>query len=289
MGHERPAAMGFPDTRLTLIQRLAAGGTEADWRQFVNDYWGPVCRFALRWGARSPEDAEDIAIQTFEVLWQGRLLVRWVVNRSAKLRSLLCGVVRNLLANQGRVRAGRQRLAQELASTLPEMLQQEDQLTEAFYASWVEDLVQRAVDLLGAELLREGKGDYLRVLYGRICQGLTTAEIAGALELRPGTVARYFRRATRRLGAKLQQALRFQMERYSEDGRCEDEFTGEWQRLGCYLTHYGGLEEAVRRSYGLWDPVRTAPREGERLAEAIEKISTLVGAESSPREIGGSR
>ena len=39
--------MAFPDTRQTLIQRLATTSGEDDWRQFLNDYWGPVCRFAV--------------------------------------------------------------------------------------------------------------------------------------------------------------------------------------------------------------------------------------------------
>ena len=75
--------MSFPETRLTLIQRLAAGGTAEDWQDFLGYYWGPVCRFALRSGAGQLNDAEDVAVQTFEVLWESRLLVRWIANRTA--------------------------------------------------------------------------------------------------------------------------------------------------------------------------------------------------------------
>jgi hypothetical protein len=51
--------MRFPETRLTFIERLASGGSEEGWRDFLQDYWGPVCRFALRWGAPSLADAEE--------------------------------------------------------------------------------------------------------------------------------------------------------------------------------------------------------------------------------------
>lgn len=80
--------MSFPQTRLTLIQRLATGGSEEDWRCFLQDDWGPICRFSLRFGARNLDDAEEVASQTFEVFWEKRLLARWMSQRSAKLRTL---------------------------------------------------------------------------------------------------------------------------------------------------------------------------------------------------------
>jgi len=106
--------MAFPQTRLTLIQRLASGGSDEDWHRFLRDYWGPICRFALRWGARNLDDAEEVASHTVAVIWENRLLGRWMSNRSAKLRSLLCAVVRNVLSNWNRMRAGRQRMSEEL-------------------------------------------------------------------------------------------------------------------------------------------------------------------------------
>src|SRR5262245_38766762 len=95
--------MGFPQTRHTLIQRIAAGGDNEDWREFLADYWGPVCRFALRSAKLTLEDAEDIASQTFEAVLRNQLLARWVANRSAKLRTLLCAVVRRVIANRQRL------------------------------------------------------------------------------------------------------------------------------------------------------------------------------------------
>ena len=34
--------MNFPQTRLSLIHRIAQDGKDDDWRQFMNDYWDPV-------------------------------------------------------------------------------------------------------------------------------------------------------------------------------------------------------------------------------------------------------
>ncbi|HET6882550.1 MAG TPA: hypothetical protein VFI31_20455 [Pirellulales bacterium] len=242
--------MSFPQTRLTLIQRLAAEGSEDDWRTFVRDYWGPVCRFALRWGATNAEDAEDVALETFEVLWSNRLLVRWVSNRSAKLRTLLCGVVRNNLANRARVRAGRERIMADLARQLDEWQQLPDEQSDTFYGAWAEDVIGRAVQSLAADYGREGKGDYLRVLYGRICEELTIAACAEALNLKPATIDNYYRHARDRLSEKLRDVVAQQVARYASEEDFDQELQLEWDRLGRYLSEQGGLEHAVRRAHG---------------------------------------
>ena len=107
--------MSFPETRLTLIKRLSGGGSEADWREFLHDYWGPVCGFAMRWGGLAVHDAEDVAAETFQTLIRSDLLARWRKNRAARLRTLLCAVARNIIANQARIDQGRKRILRELA------------------------------------------------------------------------------------------------------------------------------------------------------------------------------
>src|SRR4051812_12709220 len=107
------AIMSFPQTRPTLIQRLATHGNEPDWQAFLADYWRPVCRFAWHYGQCSWQDAEDVASQTFLAIVQQELLARWVSAHSAKLRTLLCTVVRNVLANRARVQAGRARILRD--------------------------------------------------------------------------------------------------------------------------------------------------------------------------------
>ena len=73
--------MSFPETRHTFIQRLALEGRETDWGEFLADYWGPVCRFAIRRGALTEADAEDVASQVFMALLSNQLLARWAGNR----------------------------------------------------------------------------------------------------------------------------------------------------------------------------------------------------------------
>jgi len=72
---------------------------------FLTDYWGPVCRFALRRGNGKLEDAEDVAAKTFEIIVSNDLLERWASQPRARLRTLLCGVVCKVQANQFRVAA----------------------------------------------------------------------------------------------------------------------------------------------------------------------------------------
>jgi DNA-directed RNA polymerase specialized sigma24 family protein len=277
--------MSFPETRLTLIQRLAAGGAAEDWQGFLRDYWGPVCRFALRSGAGQQSDAEDVAIQTFEVLWESQLLVRWVAHRTARLRSLLCGVTRRILANRHRVRAGRDRLARDAADGWAQPESVEDHQVEIFYAAWVEDMLRRAVESIAADYYREAKGDYVRVLYGRLCRQQRIAELATALDIPPSAVDNYFRHARQRLADALQTLLRRQIECYTAAEVAEEEFQAEWRQLGVYLKDHGGLEETVRRTYELMDPVSVQENQRAGLRAATEHMTALVQSKSPPSSL----
>jgi RNA polymerase sigma factor (sigma-70 family) len=268
--------MSFPQTRVTLVERLAAGGTEEDWQGFLKDYWGPICRFALRFGARDLDDAEDVASQTFEVLWEQRLLVRWASNRSAKLRTLLCSVVRNILSHWNRVRAGRQQRQEDLAEHVERLNQQPDPHLDAFYAAWVEDILQQAVESLAADYCRNGQVDYVRVLYGRLCQGMTIAKTAEALAISPAAVDHYFRHAKERLAEKLEQLVRRQLQSYCPPEEDQEEFTTEWQRLGQYLSEHGGIDDAVRRTYDLLDPVQATKHREMGLTKAATRLTSII-------------
>jgi RNA polymerase sigma factor (sigma-70 family) len=243
--------MTFPPTRGTLIERLVSRGDEADWQAFLADYWNPICRFAMRQGGLSWADAEDVAAVTLEVLIANRLLARWVAHRAAKLRTLLCSVVRNILANRARVHAGRERLWREKIGALPAFSAADvsEAQVDTFYAAWAEELLRQVVETLMAEYHREGKGDYFRVLYGRVCEALSAPEIARALGLATTAVENYYKHARRRLTQHLEEAVRAQVARYCPAGQSDDEFRREWGELGDYLTRHGGLEQAVRRAY----------------------------------------
>ena len=269
--------MGFPQTRLTLIQRLTSSSAEEDWQSFLKDYWGPICRFSLRWCARNLDDAEDVASETFEVLWEQRLLVRWVANRSAKLRTLLCCVVRNILSHRNRVRASREQRLCDLAEHCDRLNQVPDEQVGVFYAAWVEDVVQRAVESLAADYCRKGRVDYLRVLYGRLCQGLSIAETAKTLKISPAAVDHYFRHAKKQLAEKLEQLVHRQVQSYCPAEEAEQEFVAEWQRLGQYLSEHGGLEEAVRQAYDLFDPVQAEKHKKRAgLTKAANRLTSII-------------
>lgn len=269
--------MGFPETRHTLVQRIVASGGETDWRQFLNDYWGPVCRFAARFGALGLADSEDVAAETFEALLTNRLLARWTANRSAKLRTLLCTVTRNVISNRARVAQGRARLMREHLDQGGELGGSDapaEQL-DAFDAAWADDLLEQAVDRLLAEYHQSGKGDYFRVLYGRICEEMAMAEVADALGLKISAAENYYKAARRRLAAIFEDLVREHVGRYAEAQTAAAEFAAEWAHLGDYLTTHGGLENAIRRAYGDTSAALRQQR-AERIDTTLSRIMPRV-------------
>jgi RNA polymerase sigma factor (sigma-70 family) len=263
--------MAFPQTRHSLIQRLAAGGEERDWQEFFQDYWRPVCRFALRSAPLTLEDAEDVASETFLVVHRNQLLARWVANRTAKLRTLLCSVVRHILANRARVEQGRQRLRQELAagSAAVDWLTSQARLeapapeVDAFYAAWVDELLQTSAESLLTQYNQDGKGDYFRVLYGHVCEGLTLAEVARTLGMTLSRTQTAYRQARTALARRLKARLHDQLGRYGSEEEIEQEFASEWKQLRAHLQARGGLEEAVRRAYSNLLPPDPSLRDGD--------------------------
>jgi RNA polymerase sigma factor (sigma-70 family) len=250
--------MAFPNTRLSLIERLAEGGGVDDWRTFLDDYWGPVCRFARQHASLSVDDAEDVAAETLEAIVKNKLLARWSAERSAKLRTLICTVVRNVLSNRGRLAGGRARLVREHGGQLDRYVEggevrgdlPDSTTDDQFYAAWADDLVQQTVEGLLLEYGQAGCLDRFRVLFGRLCEAMPMTDIAAALKTSPAAVDSQFRQARERLTERLQEMLRGRVNRYSSDENADDEFSVEWGRLGQYLQQHGGLEAAVRRSHG---------------------------------------
>ena len=247
--------MSFPNTRHTLIQRLAAGGQAADWREFMADYWGPVCRFARWKGNLSFEDAEDVGSEVFAALLKSRLLERWSAVQAARLRTLMCAVVRNILSNRLRLSVGREHVVQEHGGQLDRYLEWSEidaaetprEQLDAFYAAWVDDLLQSVLEDLLTEYHGSGRGDYFRVLYGRICDELTVPEIAEALNLKLTSAENYLRHMRQKLTERLRETVRIHVSRYSGPGDVDVEFTDEWNQLGRFLERYGGLEAVIRR------------------------------------------
>ncbi len=259
--------MGFPQTRLTLIRRLAEGGSSADWQNFMRDYWRPVCRFAKSRAPISWTDAEDVTAQVFQILWESGLLGRWSNNPTARLRTMLCSVARNVLSNDARVRLGRQRLLREHGpsvvnspgSPLISSDAEDDDESRLFYAAWVQELLQRAIDELLVEFQSQHRLNEFRTLFGRLCDGMSLPEIATALDEELTAIERYNRHSRERLREKLQSLVRQHVESYAEAEQLDAEFRSEWQLLGAYLQEFGGLEGAVQLAYERIDqPTRSA-------------------------------
>ena len=276
--------MSFPQTSQTLIRRIGRQGSQRDWHQFLSDYWLPVCRFAQQRAGLTIQDAEDVASETFQAVLSNNLLSRWASDRSSKLRTMLCTVVRHILGNRARVQKGRQRLLREKAR---ELLDREDLPTikrldepakhiDIFYAEWVKGFVLQAVGSLMQEYHRTGKGDYFRVLHGRICEQMTTPQISEALGIKITQAENYYKAARKRLADKLQQLLQQHVQRYCEPDQADDEFIAEWDQLGQYLKKNGGLEQTITTIYEDAIPAQTAQRQAKAITATLHRLTQTV-------------
>jgi RNA polymerase sigma factor (sigma-70 family) len=259
--------MAFPPTRITLIQRLADGGSGDDWQVFFHEYWGPIFRFCLRRGAASQDVAEEVTSDVFQVLWEKGLLDRWSSNRAAKLRTLICSVARKLLSQRFRAKRP-DRLPIEHAA-----IDGED--ADIFYAAWAEDIIQTCIQDLATDYRREGKGDYLRVFHGRICEGLTIREVAAALGLVETSVDHHYRHVRDRLETHLKAKVRQHVSQYCPEEENEAEFTQEWQQLGDYLRGRGDVEKVVADVYSQFDPQELAQRRDRSITKTLTRVTAI--------------
>jgi len=267
--------MAFPQTRHTLIQRLASGGSETDWQDFLTDYWGPVCRFALQRGDRKLADAEDVAASTFEVVLRNNLLQRWVSSKQAKLRTLLCSVVCRVQANQFRSNKRKKLFEQQFADELLHASTNDSsdaQQQQGFMAAWTEDLLQSTLHELARDYHADGKGDYFRVLHGRLCQGLSIEQVAKLLKISPSAVNNYYRHVRKKLGERLESNVRAQVFRYAHADEAEAEFLIEWKNLADYLSQHGGLEATIGRVYEQFENQQLQDNKPRRIKDTLTKI-----------------
>lgn len=240
--------MAFPETRLTLIHRIAKGDDDAAWQRFLADYWRPICLFAKRIGNLSWEDAEDVASQTIDVLNRKELIGRWLATPQARFKTLLCSVIRNLVSNTVRSAHARARRTAEYAADWDAMTTQEVNQDDinTFYAIWADELIRGVVEALMWQYHRDGRGDYFRVLYGRICDQLTSKDLAEQLGIKLTDAENYYRHAKQQLTAQIETALRREIEQYGLNSDLEEEFRLEWGQLAAYFEQRGGLEETIR-------------------------------------------
>ncbi len=276
--------MSFPQTSKTLIFRVVTEGNERDWHRFLSDYWLPVCRFAQQRANLRIEDAEDVASETFEAILRNQLLKRWASDRSSKLRTLLCTVVRHVLGNRARVQKGRQRL---LAENAAELLARADLPTikamdepaehiDQFYAAWVEGILLQAVETLMAEYHQTGKGDYFRVLHGRVCEQMTNPQIAKALGIKKTDAENYYKAARKRLAAKLHELVEEHTRRYCQPQEADEEFNTEWGKIGQYLKDRGGLEQVITKVYKNSTHAEVARRQTHAVTATLHRLTQAL-------------
>lgn len=259
--------MSFPDTRLTVIHRLAASGSDDDWRRFVSDYWGPVFHFCLRRDAGRRDAAEEITADVFETLWLNDLLARWTDNRAAKLRTLICTVARNLMVQRFRSTKSVESLSVEPADA--------DAESDCFYAAWAEDLLRRSLDQVAAQYRREGQSDYLRVFLGRTSEGLSIRDVADSLGLPPSAVDHHYRHVRDRLRDELAQLLREQVAKCCVPDDVETEFAREWEALHRHLQQRGDFDQVLRESFTLLNRDEEAVTRRRGIGDTVRRLSTI--------------
>ena len=186
----------------------------------------------------------------FEVLLRKSLLKQWHETPKAKLRTMLCAVTCRVQANYARSKTRREISAGNLDLDPDTIAANEPEKLDIFYTAWVEDLLQKCLNQLVLDYHRQGKGDYVRVIYGRVCEGLTIAQVAEALTIPRTAVDNYFRHAKKKLHDTLRSAVQSHVLRYSGDGALA-EFETEWGTLANYLAAHGGLETAMRSAVSI--------------------------------------
>lgn len=288
--------MSFPTTRHSLIQRLASVGDNEDWQQFLEDYWGPVCRFAARWGRLQFEDAEDVGSLTFEALVAGQLLTRWQQQPTARLRTLLCAVVRNVISNRARVQSGRKQRLQEHRDDLRRMavsIQADDpqavETEDLFYAGWAEDLICKTLRQLHADLLAAGKANQFRSFYGCHCEGMTAAEVADCLNVPTTTIENYVKRTRQRFADQLHKALRLHVCGYCPLEEAESEVQSEWIRLSDHLDRAGGLDQLLSGTFDSDLTVKLGRQSSARIQSVLHELQSLPRDASTGSEGDQSR
>ena len=194
---------------------------------------------------------------------------------------ILCAVARNVIANRARQAKSERRIRATIdLDALPSAdddgtaLDQDD----AFYSAWAEDLLQSTVESLLDDYHREDRCDYFRVLYGRICEGLSVPAIAEDLGIKVTSAENHYKHARRRLGQKLETLVQAHVRRYTPPDEFHDELQSEWGRLGRYLDENGGLEEVIRRSYDQFDAEELRRREATSMTSIVIAVQGYLGS-----------
>ncbi len=144
---------------------------------------------------------------------------------------------------------------------------------DLFDAAWAQGTLQQAVDALMAEYHRTGKGDYFRVLHGRVCDRMTMPQIAEALGITTTAAENYYKASRKRLEAKLRDQVRAHTRRYCDAQSFDSEFSAQWDEVGQYLTEHGGLEKAIVKVYEGLDPAQATQRQTRAITQTLRQLT----------------
>ena len=222
---------------------------------------------------------------TFEAVLTNRLLARWMMNQSARLRhaSLLGRAQRHIQSSprESRTRANSERTRRVGLTRRfhPESAASEQ--LDIFYAAWVADLLEQTVDSLLDELHRAGKGDYFRVLYSRICEEMSMPEIAEALSIPLTSVENYFKAARNSWQPRWKHGSGPTSAAMHPKLTSQQDFDDEWRQLGEYLATHGGLDDVLRRSTAGHSIFSQQRRKTALISSTLSRIHV-----SSPEKIG---
>ena len=185
----------FTTTIWDTIRQAKMGEPEAVDR-ILKKYRDPVVAF-IRGQGRSPEDAEDLAQDVFLVIVRDDLLAKADKVRG-RFRDFLRGVVKNVLANAGRVRRAAKRGAGTELLSLESVLGDSgpvDEQDEAFDGEWIRNLVELSLDRL-----RESDERYHQALRLQRDEGRSLEEIASAMNVTAKQVGNFLQQARKKLG-----------------------------------------------------------------------------------------
>jgi DNA-directed RNA polymerase specialized sigma24 family protein len=153
--------VGFPDTRQSLLQRLASDEESAHDRAMdvvCTHYWKPVYRYVrLRWGLE-PADAEDLTQGFFLYLLGTSALQRYDRGRArfrTYLRLCLDGYCANRHADARRLKRGG--AAEMLSLDAAETAAGLGDPDVWFHREWVRELFERSIAALRERLEHSGR------------------------------------------------------------------------------------------------------------------------------------
>jgi len=224
---------GFPDTRWSLIERVAQGDRQASetaLEEICQHYWQPLYLF-LRQSGKAPADAEDLTQGFFASLLRRQVFSSLEGSEHGRLRSFLLTGLRNYLRDECRsanaVKRGEGRVHltidfRTLEEDSPMDLPDTETPESIYEKQWVCTLLDRTLDQLEADFLKRGTRDQFAVIKDFLAwNGADISYLEAAEKI--GTSEGALKVQIHRLRAKFQKLLRQEVAKTLQDPNQVDE------------------------------------------------------------------